>query len=118
MAVLRCVMPRRMREDLDAEAASAGRSKSRLLQEAWDRSRREIATMAPRSPDLRQIQALGATLQAAREAAALSGGRWPEGICEDVLYCKDPMVEQLEEVSRRLGADSDALLLYCWRVRS
>jgi hypothetical protein len=106
-----------MREELDAEAAAAGRSKSRLLEEAWARSRSDVAAMEPRSADLHQIRSLGAQLQAARESAALSGGNWPDGICEDVLYCREPMIEELERVSSRLAADSDALLLYCWRVR-
>lgn len=116
MAVVRFVMPCEVRDDLEARASQAGCSKSRLMQIAWDETRDRVRSLRQSHPEVQRMRAVGTTLQHAREFAALSGGKWPEGFCEELLYCRDSMIDQLDDTCQRLDVDSDALLLFCYEL--
>jgi hypothetical protein len=112
----RWVVPERVEADLAAASLATGRPKSRLVEEVWARERGTVLSLAP-ATDVRvaEMRDAAVPLQAARESAALAGGRFPAGWREEQLFCREAFLRELACESERLGVDESALLLFCWR---
>jgi hypothetical protein len=121
----RWVVPQAVEEDLAAASLATGRPKSRLVEEVWARERGTVLALAPGSDATRrgqpadvrvaEMRDAAVPLQAARESAALGGGRFPIGWREEQLFCREAFLRELSRESDRLGVDESALLLFCWR---